>query len=141
MLALSFSMLGRISIHLSPILPIPILLYRQQVIYWYCRDTDPFILIQYYFCINAYSGLKCYIMNMKHVLKMEKCNIICKILIYSIGNNAFYMLNVIYNNALSPAQYVYFNQFTVLRLCYSFNFVSFRIIIIIVLYRETTEEV
>ena len=90
-------------------------------------DTDPFVLIQYFFCLNAYSGLKCYIMNMKHVLKMEKCNIICKILIYRIRNNAFYMLNVIYNNTFSPAQYIYFNHITVLRLCYSFNFVSFRI--------------
>ena len=54
-----------------------------------------------------------------------------------IRNNAFYTLNVankLCSNAFSPMQHIYFNKFTVVKLCYLLNFVSFSIITIIKLF-------
>ena len=46
----------------------------------------------------------------------------------------------LYSYAFSPAQHVYFNKFSAVKLCYSFNFVSFCIITTISLFCGTAEQ-
>ena len=67
-------------------------------------------------------------LKMKNVFKMEK-----------IKYNIRYICIIC--NALLQAQHIYSDQFIIVKLYYSFNFFSFCVITIIVLFSETTEQV